>query len=306
LYEAGDFPAALKLYEEAYALVPSPKIQYNFGLVYQGMGRNAEAYAAFERFLAEPSDASTTSINGARQCVERLRPMIALLEVVYDLTGAEASLSGRRLGSLPLPGPVPVDPGEHDLVLRKAGAPPVVRRVTVAAGQTLKLEIAADASTSPAPPRLAASAPPVESPPSLTVARSAPAEPRREGWVTPTAWTTLVAAGGAAAFAVYETVSYARQRRNFEDLVGPLPTTPPATGHVCGADLPDHGYDSSCKTYYEGGQRAMWLSIGGYAATAALGAVSVWLFTRGDSRGAGPTAAGCSTQGLGASCRFSF
>src|SRR4051794_1319368 len=60
LYEAGDFPAALKRYEDAYALVPSPKILYNFGLVYQGMGRKAEALAYFERFLLEARDAGPT------------------------------------------------------------------------------------------------------------------------------------------------------------------------------------------------------------------------------------------------------
>ena len=47
----GDFKDALARFKEAYELVPSPKIHYNFGLAYRGLGRPADAIDAFEKFL---------------------------------------------------------------------------------------------------------------------------------------------------------------------------------------------------------------------------------------------------------------
>ena len=68
-----DYQAALSRFEEAYALVPSPKIHYDFGLAYVGLGRSAEALAAFERFLAEAPDAPADKRERATAMVAKLR-----------------------------------------------------------------------------------------------------------------------------------------------------------------------------------------------------------------------------------------
>ena len=67
----GDHQAALTRFEEAYALVPSPKIHYDFGLAYVGLGRTADALAAFERFLAEAPDAPPDSARRRRRWSRR-------------------------------------------------------------------------------------------------------------------------------------------------------------------------------------------------------------------------------------------
>jgi tetratricopeptide (TPR) repeat protein len=56
LYDAGQFQASLDRLTEAFALYASPRLHYDFGLVYRGLGRDADAYAAFERFLAETNE----------------------------------------------------------------------------------------------------------------------------------------------------------------------------------------------------------------------------------------------------------
>jgi len=73
----GDYPAALARFEEAYALVPSPKIHYDFGLAYVGLGRSADALAAFERFLAEAPDAPADKREKATSLVSTLRERVA-------------------------------------------------------------------------------------------------------------------------------------------------------------------------------------------------------------------------------------
>jgi hypothetical protein len=73
----GDYQAALARFEAAYAIVPSPKIQYDFGLAYDGLGRTTEALAAFERFLAEATDAPPDKRDKAAERVATLREQIA-------------------------------------------------------------------------------------------------------------------------------------------------------------------------------------------------------------------------------------
>ena len=69
----GDHRAALARFEEAYALVPSPKIHYDFGLAYVGLGRSADALASFERFLAEATDAPSDKRDKAASMIASLR-----------------------------------------------------------------------------------------------------------------------------------------------------------------------------------------------------------------------------------------
>ena len=65
--KAGDYAEALVQFQQAYELVPSPKIHYNFGLAYMGLGRNAQAAEAFDAFLAEASDATTETAGQAHR-----------------------------------------------------------------------------------------------------------------------------------------------------------------------------------------------------------------------------------------------
>ena len=88
----GDHQAALTRFEEAYALVPSPKIHYDFGLAYVGLGRTADALAAFERFLAEAPDAPADTREKAASLIPTLRARLA---------EAAARNDGQALGAAP-------------------------------------------------------------------------------------------------------------------------------------------------------------------------------------------------------------
>src|SRR5205814_5452293 len=58
LYRKGDYQAALRKFEEARALYPSPKIYFNLGQALNRLGRTAASVDAFEKFLAEAPDAA--------------------------------------------------------------------------------------------------------------------------------------------------------------------------------------------------------------------------------------------------------
>ena len=108
----GDHQAALTRFEEAYALVPSPKIHYDFGLAYVGLGRTADALAAFERFLAEAPDAPPDTREKAASLIPTLRARLAeaaprndgqALGVAPPPAGAQGATSGQVPGAVAPP-----------------------------------------------------------------------------------------------------------------------------------------------------------------------------------------------------------
>lgn len=141
LLEAGKPAAALARFEEAYAIVPSPKIQYNMALAYSRMDRNADAFMAYGRFLREATDGSAEHISHARQELERLSKNVAFVELVCDVPGASVLIDGRRVGLTPLPDRLPVDTGPHEIVVQSAGLEDGSRRFTAVAGESVTLRI---------------------------------------------------------------------------------------------------------------------------------------------------------------------
>jgi hypothetical protein len=104
---------------------------------------------------------------------------------------------------------------------------------------------------------------------------------------------------------LYKTIAFTGHRRDFEALTTSSNGMPGTMIPACGVDEPKHGRVDQCATYYDEGQRALWLSVTGYAAAAVLGGVSLWLFTS-NPHAPGGVAWGCATQGLGGTCRLVF
>jgi hypothetical protein len=142
MLKRGDYDGALARFQEAYVLVPSPNIQYDFGLAYVGLGRSADALEAFERFLAEATDAPPATREKAEANRRGLRPRVAALTITTDVGGAEVLVDGRTRGITPLARPIYVEPGSHQFAARRPGsAPGPAQTVDVAAGAVLGLRL---------------------------------------------------------------------------------------------------------------------------------------------------------------------
>jgi hypothetical protein len=252
----GDYREALARFKEAYDLVPSPKIHYNFGLAYRGLSRPAEAIDAFERFLAEASDASPDLRANAERFRSELGRQVGTVVLSCDVDGAEISVDGRSYGTTPARAPLRLDPGPHQIVVEKSPGPPFTRKVELGAGQ--RVTVAASLAREPSlPAPSVTSAAPVASPspassPQVPVAPDAPAVPPRS-WKWKAGWG--VAAGGLAllGFGVAERLSANSKFREFNGTTGQFG---PCDGD---ARVRDHG----------GGRCPQLLSDGNSAATKA-------------------------------------
>ena len=141
LVKRGDYDTALLRFKAAYDLVPSPKIQYDLGIAYMGLERNAEAFEAFQTFLSDASEATTETITKARLYKESLLLKVCRLTVHSDVQGATITLDGRPHGTTPPPGEILLDAGNHSLVVAKDGVgTPFTKWFDASAGSTLTID----------------------------------------------------------------------------------------------------------------------------------------------------------------------
>lgn len=218
LLKRGDFKEALARFKEAYELVPSPKIHYNFGLAYRGLGRPADAIEAFERFLTEAVDASPELRANAERFRSELAQQVGTVVLTCDVDGADISVDGRSYGATPARGPLRLDPGPHQLVVEKAPAAPFTRKVELTAGQRLTVAVVL-ASGEPAPPVPVPAVSLAPSPP--TPQPETPPAPSHS-WRWKAGWG--LAAGGVAllGFGLVERIAANGKYREFNRTMGTL------------------------------------------------------------------------------------
>jgi len=298
----GQFEEALARFQEAYRLVPSPKIQYNFGLAYRGLGRKAEALEAFERFLNEAPDASKETRQNASRERAQLTSQITILEVKVDLTGAEVFVDGRSYG-VGRTTPIYLDPGPHQLMVEKAGeGPAYTERINASAGQRITVMARLIRGPSPQPPPPGEPSPreplprepvahPVEPP------RGEPRPPSQAGprWQPVVAWT---AAGGAAVSLGFGVAELLSANSKFKEFNG---------RSECGEIYQQRG-GPQCSSLFEDATSARQLSVVGFAVAGVLAATSVVFFVLTPDKPQDSVSLACSPSagGLGVSCAGRF
>jgi tetratricopeptide (TPR) repeat protein len=158
LYSKRDFKAAFARFKAAYDVFPTPKINYNFGLIYEATGKAPQAVMEYERFLRGAQDATPETIADAKKRLERLSGKVGFLNLSSDAADAEAFLDGVPVGKVADLGSLPVEVGKHDIVARSRQLGSQSRSFTVAAGQVVQLRVelrAAGTGTKPAEPSAA-------------------------------------------------------------------------------------------------------------------------------------------------------
>jgi hypothetical protein len=231
-YQQGAFTAALQKFEQAYAVFPSPKLLFNIGKTDRELGRPVDAIDAFEKFLAQATDATPEQQAEARGLVEELSGKIGKLLIDCTLAGAEISVDGKFLGRAPLPDLVRVMPGNHQVTAVHPSAMPDVKNVTVAAGTVETVVMRPQATVGAAPPLPPPAAPmpsaapvplPLAAPeplpaPSLDVQQpAASVAEREEGWLLGRKWT-WVAAGSTVVFATGAIIAGTMMQAKFDEL----------------------------------------------------------------------------------------
>ncbi len=241
-YDAGRYDQALANFQEAFRLRPHPLVNVNIANCYDKLGKPLLAIFHFERFVEAKagSPAQQAEVSAA---LVRLRKQVGALVLRVTPDGALVIVDHEQQRRAPVLEPMPLQAGEHTLEVQLEGYASVERKVIVAGGATLELDIALE-RTHAEPPPLAAAAPatapgpteplPAVAPPPAPVAepyveptaeqRTAPDPPsparRRDGmrkgaWIAGGISAAVLLAGmvtGGLALGAYSDYKYARDR----------------------------------------------------------------------------------------------
>jgi hypothetical protein len=322
LLDKGDNEGALRKFEAAFALVPSPKVQFDMGLALQGLDRNVQALEAFDRFLEGATDVPQEKRDQAERHRRELLAKVASIAVSADDAGVDVAIDGVSRGKTPLARPVYVDPGLHRLTAQKPGLAPVSQSFAATKGAALTIPIvfggaqkiapgsqAVPTPGTPTPPAAQAPPPVLPTPPMSSIPPSAPpmatastpeAPARTSGGEglslrQKVGWGLGIGAGAVLVGAVIETVVWQAKRSDFNNNAG------------CGELQLNHGA-AGCNGLFDSISQAQTLSIIGYVVAGALAGGSAVLILTGKRLESTQSAVAC-TAGFGRSlmtCRLSF
>lgn len=165
--DRGDAAGALELFRQAHATFPKSTYLYNIAIAAQASGEDVEALEMFERFLDEGrSQGGPERVADAERQRAALLPKVATLDVT-GAPGGVLAIDGRDRGKLPLPRPVRLSPGTHEVTVTRPGYARFQQSVNAEAGGTVRVDAA--------PRSLLATEPVAAEPPSATLPTAAAA-----------------------------------------------------------------------------------------------------------------------------------
>jgi hypothetical protein len=142
LFNEALFAKAAEKFKEALALLPHPFIYYNLAVAQINLGQHLEAYQSLQSALQYGAEhLGDTKHQQAQSYLAMLEKQLARIEVVCAQPGAQVTLDGRILFDGPGTHEELVYAGEHQLVATRPGRVPDTRRVVLAPGQRVRVEL---------------------------------------------------------------------------------------------------------------------------------------------------------------------
>lgn len=141
-YQKGNYPLAIDEWKTAYNADPRPRIQYNIYQAHERLGQLGEAAEALQLYLssADPDDPYYADAT-ARMASLQQRLQATGIRLVGGQPGATINVSGHDWGRLPRPDRIPVQPGNHRVIVKLDGYRDFTSNVIVPAGQVVDVPI---------------------------------------------------------------------------------------------------------------------------------------------------------------------
>lgn len=143
LFKEGKFKEALAEFERAYEIAPHPLVLYNIAGCHRELSNYGEAIRFYERFLKEgKGQVPATRLNTAQTELDAILARIARITIVIQGPPyAQLFLDGAALGTMPVPMPLVLPPGEHKIVAKADGYKDAERTLRVASGDEAEISL---------------------------------------------------------------------------------------------------------------------------------------------------------------------
>ncbi len=140
LYNDGDFRGALVEFRKAYQVWPRANVLYDIGQTEYQLLDYASALKTLERYLAETGP-NATHRQEVESTVEVLRGRVGKILLTTDGGACDVLVDDQPSGTTPLDGPLLVSVGPRKIAVHCAGDRAAIKRLEVAAGETVRVEL---------------------------------------------------------------------------------------------------------------------------------------------------------------------
>ncbi len=139
-FHEGNFQAALAEFQKANLNGPSYRILYNIAQAQYELHDYVAALKSYKQYLANgAAEIPAVRRTQVEETIAKLQTRIAYLEISVSVDGAQVSIDDAPIGTSPLAGPVPVNPGPCRVAATKAGMLSETRSVTVAGADHVEI-----------------------------------------------------------------------------------------------------------------------------------------------------------------------
>lgn len=142
LFAHDDFAGAAIKFTSAYDRSHDARLLWNIASCEQRLKRYAHSRALLERYLAEGGAALTDQDRrDAEKVLKIIAPFVSTVNVTTTPDAVEVVVDGEVVGETPLPAPIYVELGKHEIALRKEGFREATRSVAATGGDSLSVRI---------------------------------------------------------------------------------------------------------------------------------------------------------------------
>lgn len=152
LYSEGELQLAVIEFERAHQLVSDYRTLYNIGQVRIQLGHYARAHEALTAYLEQGADEiSAERRDAVGGDLRMLATRVATLSIELNVAGATVSVDGAAVGVSPLPGPILVNAGPHEVTAKLAGYQGDTAQITLAGQDVTRVSLELELITKSTP-----------------------------------------------------------------------------------------------------------------------------------------------------------
>jgi hypothetical protein len=141
-FRAGNYEEARRAFAECYQIMPKSDVLRNLSISEIQSGHYVSAARHLTQLLASsPADLPSSVREEATNRLAQAEAQVGQLKIGVDVAGAEISVDGSVVGRSPLEGTWYTEPGQHEILVSKAGYPVEVRQVFALAGVAIPVEV---------------------------------------------------------------------------------------------------------------------------------------------------------------------
>jgi hypothetical protein len=141
-FRAGNYEEARRAFAECYQLMPKSDVLRNLSISEIQSGHYVSAARHLKQLLAAPGDLPGNVREEATNRLAQAEAQIGQLDIGVDVAGAEISIDGAVIGRSPLEANWYIEPGQHEVIISKAGYPVESRQVFALAGVAIPVDVA--------------------------------------------------------------------------------------------------------------------------------------------------------------------